>query len=68
MANNSQEWDEDGFGYYKAERGTIEEGVYRNTTVALLGQMTFMNNMLQSITNDKAGGWDWNRMSGMWRS
>ena len=55
IANNCQEWRDDDFGSQidskgnKIDRGRIEDGVDKNAMVALQGQVTEMNKLLQSM-------------------
>ena len=46
MANNSQEWDDDGFYSRQRARRNIEEKGNRNAMVALQDQVTAMNTLL----------------------
>ena len=54
MASNSQEWRDDGFGSQndsqrnRENRGRLD-GIDRNPMVALQGQVTEMNKLLQSM-------------------
>ncbi|KGN44484.1 hypothetical protein Csa_015918 [Cucumis sativus] len=48
MSNNSQEWDDIGFG--SRHRGRTKEGLDKSVVVVLQGQMIAMNNLLQSMT------------------
>lgn len=49
MTNNNEECDDDDFCSHRRGRGKNEEGLDGNEVVALQGQMTVMNNLLQSI-------------------